>query len=283
MKKYLALVLIMTLIFSLTSINSFAAQDTELSTSTQESTASSSDGITDGETVIVPQWGSGNHTDSNPGTHGFIAQRGLIILKSAKSQASTFYTSSYSSTIKSYSIKPDVDETTNGFSWHFYGENGLNYLGGTPTAYTKFRDHYNNAVSYYKANNKTAAMQSLGRALHYVGDLNEPHHVLNLIAGLSRHTEYEGWVETHYSQYAISSVSTSTLDFIKNSTLKGIADDSASSARPYIEEVEAFVLSGTTPIVNESIVGPATSTLLSKSQKVTAGVLYKFMYDVGYL
>ncbi len=138
MKKQIIYLLVLSLVFCFASITSFADQEAidEITYIQEKETA---ENVSEG---VEPQWGSGNHTESNPGTHGFIAERGLIVLKNAKSQASTFYTTSYSSTIKTYSMKPDVDETTDVFAWHFYGENGLNYLGGSTTAYTKFRDHY---------------------------------------------------------------------------------------------------------------------------------------------
>jgi len=72
------------------------------------------------------------------------------------------------------------------------------------------------------------------------------------------------------------------LDFIKNSTLKTIADESANAARPYIDEVEAFFLSGTTPIVDASI-ADLQQVLFSENPKSCGRGIVKFMYDVNYL
>ncbi|KJS18802.1 MAG: hypothetical protein VR72_21590 [Clostridiaceae bacterium BRH_c20a] len=47
------------------------------------------------------------------------------------------------------------------------------------------------------------AMQYLGMALHYFADLNAPHHVGNLVAGLSRHTQWENYADANRTNYRI--------------------------------------------------------------------------------
>jgi hypothetical protein len=289
MKKTTSTIIVtIILILSISGIPCFAEQTTAPAVTESESPLEiPADTATDSSSTDDPtlRWGSGDHTEDNPGTHGFITERGLIILKKAVSSAKTFY-SGYTDDLITGSVLPDEDESTltsGPYKWHFYGEDELNYMGQSTTAYTKFRNHYNDAVDYYLDGDETAAMESLGRAIHYLEDLNAPHHVLNLIASNSLHTEYEDWVEIHYSDYAISSVSSSTLNFVKNSTLKEIADDCAEYARPYIDDCEAYYLSGTTVVIDGDIAGPATNNLLRKAQRVTAGVLNKFMYDVDYL
>lgn len=56
------------------------------------------------------------------------------------------------------------------------------------TAYWNFNRHYNEAVSLFKNGFASAALIELGRAFHYINDIAMPHHAMNKVAGLSRHT-----------------------------------------------------------------------------------------------
>jgi len=76
---------------------------------------------------------------------------------------------------------------------------------GSTTALTRFTTHANNAKKYY-AKNKRQSMTELGRALHYLADINEPHHAANLIAVFSSHTQYEDWVDGLEISYAITNI-----------------------------------------------------------------------------
>lgn len=81
---------------------------------------------------------------------------------------------------------------------------GKTFLG-TTTALTRFTTHANAAKKYY-AKNKKQSMTELGRALHYLEDINEPHHAALLIAVFSSHTQYENWIDDNEYRYVIGSI-----------------------------------------------------------------------------
>ncbi|MEN6313536.1 MAG: zinc dependent phospholipase C family protein [Clostridiaceae bacterium] len=224
------------------------------------------------ESDISIQWQSGgwNHT------HQFIVARGLTILENDKgwSIAQYFYAENGTALIMEYSDKPDVDETDGitPFLGHFYDpDTGTNYLGGTdPTARARFSTHFYTAVNYYNNNNKTEAWKSLGRALHYYGDLSEPHHASNLIVGLSRHGEFESWVDTNRTDFGVTT--SNRYDYCLNSDIGTIAFAAALNAKSYVSGAESTLTSD---------MRDAASNTVRLAQEFTAGVLYKFLNEVG--
>lgn len=153
---------------------------------------------------ISPQWSSGNKDEANPGTHGYITEVAYDLLRDDKVPAYRFYSGQKTNLIRG-SIFPDVDETSLGlFVWHFYGENGKSFNGSSTTAYTKCIEHYNEAVDLYKSGSKSSAMEELGRALHYLQDVNVPHHAMNAVAVLTNHTQFEAYVEGHQESYEVT-------------------------------------------------------------------------------
>ncbi len=81
------------------------------------------------------------------------------------------------STITDYSLKPDEDETEGAFKNHFYNPaTKTNFMGESYSAIEKFKEHYKDAKKYYSENDKELAFQELGRAIHFLEDLNTPVH-----------------------------------------------------------------------------------------------------------
>lgn len=142
---------------------------------------------------ISPQWSSGDKDVANPGTHGYITQLAYDLLCDDDMAAHSFYSGQKTNLIRG-SILPDVDETSLGlFVWHFYGENGNSFNDSSTTAYTKCIEHYNEAVDLYESGSKSSAMEELDRALHYLQDVNVPHHAMNAVAILTNHTQFEAY------------------------------------------------------------------------------------------
>ncbi len=150
-----------------------------------------------GLALPVTAWSSGGVDH----THQYLTDRALQVLRADKGDAVANLLSAYRSTLLNYSDWPDVYENDGRlYTSHFYNPyTGKTFLGST-TALTRFTAHANNAKKYY-AKNRTLAMQELGKALHYLADINEPHHAALLIAGLSNHTQYEEWVDANRFQY----------------------------------------------------------------------------------
>ena len=222
---------------------------------------------------ISPNWSSGDKDVANPGTHGYITQVACMLLRDDDPDANTFYAGQRTDLIRG-SILPDVDETSNRFYlWHFYGPTGTTYDGGSTTAYSKCIEHYNNAVDLYLDGATSDAMETLGRALHYLQDVNEPHHAMNNTAADYpwTHLTFESYVEDNQESYEITSVP-SYLYTDANSSLGRIIDDYADMARNWYEETES-----------EDTWDSAASSCVRNSQRATITVLYKFMNDVGYI
>lgn len=219
-----------------------------------------------------PNWGSGDQGDTNFGTHGYIASRGAHIVKNANSTMMSYLTSTRIANIVKGSVLPDKDETTDLYAGHFYGENGKNYLGGDMTAYWNFNRHYNQAVSLFKNGSTSAALVELGRALHYINDIAMPHHAMNKVAGLSRHTQFEDYVEGRFTNYALASVSITTLKSYTSKSTKTIADSTATLARNNYTNANS---------TSTTKMNTAATNTMKRAQTDAAGVIYKFFKAVG--
>lgn len=222
---------------------------------------------------ISPNWSSGDKDVANPGTHGYITQVACILLRDDDPDANTFYAGQRTDLIRG-SILPDVDEK-NGilYDWHFYGPDGKNYLGGSVTAYTKCIEHYNDAVELYEDGAVSDAMETLGRALHYLQDVNEPHHAMNVEATQipNNHLSFESEVEADQENYEVTGLTSSTYTDADYS-LGTIIDDYAETARDWYDDAASS---------SSSDRDRAAGACVRNSQRATATVLYKFMIDVG--
>lgn len=219
-----------------------------------------------------PQWSSGDLTEKNPGTHGFIATQALTIVSANSSKLKTFLTETRKKSLIKGSFEADIDGRSTLFKDHFYLSGNKGIMGYPLSAYDNFRNHYNGAVANYKEKRYTEAMRRLGLALHFIADINEPHHVTGKVAVLSEHTAYEKWVEKNYSSYKVSSMTTSALSAYTSKSLLTIADASAAHARGYIDQAESSATSDRQTVTNAT---------LKRAQKDSAGVIYKFAKEVG--
>lgn len=142
-------------------------------------------------------------------SHEEFTKQSLKILQNDKGQAVSAFYSKYKNTLLEYCVKPDKDEIGYAFAYHFYDPNSnKNYLpsavpASKTTALVKFKDHMKNAVNNYKTN-KEFSMQELGRALHFLEDVNVAHHAANLIGGITSHTQYEKYIDKDETKYFVS-------------------------------------------------------------------------------
>jgi hypothetical protein len=229
----------------------------------------------DGSGEINPEWASGgaNHT------HQYLTATALQILRNDKGDKTADLLAKYATTILSNSDWPDTNE--NDFSLylgHFYDpRTGKTILGfSSPTALSRFVTHAANAKKYY-AKNKTAAMQELGRALHYLADINVPHHAALLTALNSNHTSYENFADTYRLDYKADSstlYSVTTIDAKKNLAgyCKEIIDLSAYHALGYV---------GPATSGDYIVMGTAAKATMEYSQEIMAAFLYNFLRSVG--
>jgi len=101
------------------------------------------------------------------------------------------------------------------------------------------------ANTYFDKNNSnnTLAMQYLGKALHYFSDLNASHHVTNLIAELSRHSEWENYADANRTSYRKYS---GTLYNNFGTSFEGYGQNAAYNGASYVYSEMGSALIGTT-------------------------------------
>jgi phospholipase C len=129
----------------------------------------------------------------------------LTILKKDKGDKTANLLIKYSSILLSNSDWPDRYENDfRLYLGHFYDPNTGKTLYGfpRPTAMSRFLDHTQKAKKYY-AKNKNASMQELGRALHYLADINMPHHAALLTALYSNHINFEKFADLTRVDYSV--------------------------------------------------------------------------------
>ena len=114
-------------------------------------------------------------------------------------------------------------------------------------------------------------MVELGRALHYLQDVNVPHHAMNKVAAFSNHTQFEAYVESNISSFELTGL-THYIYTNANLSLGTIIDDYAETARYWYDDASSNSTSNT----------PA-GACVRNAQRATATILYKFMYDVGFI
>jgi len=226
--------------------------------------------------VKPPRWkGSGiDHT------HQFLVARGILILENDKTWnvAKHLYENNGTNILMEYADKPDEDEKGVLFAGHFYNPyTGMNFLGQTsPTAKTNFLQHTENAANNFYTD-KTYAWQELGRALHYLSDMNQPHHASNKVAILTNHMEFESWVDERRIKYGVTS-SPKYNDYLEDSFetyCSKIADDSAKNAYAYKDPASASF-----SLFKYYNYDFAARNTLPYTQWVIAAFLYRFLKSV---
>lgn len=209
-------------------------------------------------------------------THAYVTEVGASVLIDTLGQKySEFYSSDVIDILVEYSKMPDVDEKDGAYMWHFYNPNtGLNFVGGRVSALTKFVSHYEDALLHYKEGQKKAAWESLGRALHYLEDINTPVHTnnQNLVdagTGLLKHSEFESTCVKVQEKYTVTMTSGS-YTYYKNNSLTTIAKASANMANNNFQALTNKTSS------SETIAGNA----ILNAERAVSGILYKFTIDV---
>lgn len=210
-------------------------------------------------------------------THAYVTEVGAnVLIDTMGSDYADFYTDDVIETLMTYSKKPDEDETDGINMWHFYNPNtGKNFNGGSVTALSKFTSHYNNAVSYYNDGQEDDAWESLGRALHYLGDLNTPVHTNNQSladagTGLRSHISFEAKCEEIKEDYEVT-MSSGSYRYYQNNTVTNIGKACANMASDNFNAMKN----------QTSTVETVAGNSILNAERAISGILYKFKIDVG--
>ena len=180
---------------------------------------------------------------------------------------------------------PDIDETdSRSFKGHFYNpDTGFNLsLQTAPTAKTRVGEHYARATERLRTNvnmDVTSAdflyvLEYLGRALHYMQDACEPHHVSSQPAVLTSHLEFEAYVNEHIDTLLpnVTAISKGFYSQANNQTTQNLTHTAAVIAKLYANDV------GRLNIMQWDGIGAAC---LENAVWHSARLIYKIFYDNG--
>lgn len=223
----------------------------------------------------------------NSDTHKYITQSSLKIISELddkdEQQSSRDSVSGFFKNIKNdwdliaeYSVKPDEDENQGLYKYHFYNPvTERNFMNEKTTALSKFVSHFNSAVKHYKEKEKTISYQELGRAIHFLEDLNTPVHTAyetpaDSVTKFPLHVRFEKICD-EVSSGCKAVVLQESMAYFDVNSVETIAKSSAvlsSDSFYYLENVSG---SSETAIAKNSVLN---------AQKNISGVLYKFFRNV---
>lgn len=198
--------------------------------------------------TVSPQWTSGEKDGSETGSHEIITARACAILASdmgffGDTQSDQLL---ISLTISLASLLPDknASDRLELFSGHFYDPNTeKNFTGSTKnTAKTNAMDCFKKAINAYNANNTSDAYEQLGRSLHYLQDACQPQHASNfteISAPAGTHGDFEDFVEAEIDTYINRINSVKTFNFFG----KGNYPYIASTPNYYVKEAAKIAYS----------------------------------------
>lgn len=219
-------------------------------------------------------------------SHQFVTNQAISIINNDKGNNIAKYLLNYKDTIMLYSDMPDIDENDYAFAYHFYNPyTGRNYLpsdipASLETGLVRVVKHAEAAKQNY-ATNREYSMEELGRACHYLADVNEPHHASNLIAGISYHSQFEKFINERNEQYKVTTSDkynefSAASSYSEYCTL--LCDDSAKFAYGYKDLANAS--KGLLEGGDEEKWNIAGIAVMKNTQESIAAFLYSFLKSV---
>lgn len=199
-------------------------------------------------------------------THIFCNRQGIKILKNDGEKAHAFF------------LNRHIENLNRGVLWadkgwkyffHYLDPKVNNGYGPFTDAKLECEFYFDKAMNFWSNNNKKKAMFFLGAAAHLVQDLCVPHHSAG--AAFCGHTEYEKWVQEHFTSYEVGSGGIYNYyedpgDWVEHN---------ANISRVYYPYV-SLIRSGRSYDM-------ATKVLLPLAQRTTAGFLSYFLYRAKHI
>lgn len=220
-------------------------------------------------------------------THRYILAQALEILKTdGKDDIATAYTDQANEGVNAsiYAGITDPDEYEKIIGTHYYLVRGKSKDGYyknrngnySRSARTRFEEHYSEAINQYFNGHEDAALLSLGRGLHYIGDMGCPPHAAGVIAldSLTGHTPFEHYVNGNLPD--ISKTSASDLyTKMQESDIGPLLNKLGKVAASKVHKWDRyFFFWGIEKKSN-------AKDTVSESAKYTAAILSKFYHDVN--
>lgn len=148
-------------------------------------------------------------------------------------------------------------------------------------AESQLRNYFSRAVSTWKDGNYSESMYLLGKSLHYIEDLNQPHHALNWTGGpCTAHTNFEKYAEGVKDEFKISTmgedkseynymINEPFVDFLTAQCFK--YGRMSKSLQPLVSMKNSW-----------EDWHKAAGIGIKNAQKATASVIYRFLHEVTY-
>ena len=228
--------------------------------------------------MVSPLWTSGKIEDDKwieEGCHEYITSVACVILANDKG----FFSNNdwdrlyIVLSISVASLLPDRDEVGPPlFEGHFYDpDTGKSYSNSiSNTAKVNATAQYNMAVAAANRGDMDAAYEHIGRCLHYVQDVNVPHHSANITALNPAHRSFEQFAfnnqESYLSEY--ESISSGNYSNATTMSVGEITHLAASNSKPMSSQVNN--------ILNKSMWNHVAGACMRNSARYSAIVLYKF-------
>ena len=208
-------------------------------------------------------------------THEYATKKGIAICTSVFKEASELYDERSVVQLLVFCTKPDEDEIEGAFKVHFYNPaTEKNFNGEDDSALSRYKVHYNSAVDFFKKGEKDKAISELGRAIHFMEDMNTPVHTNNQsfidsTIDVFLHTSFEKRCEEIQSTVD-ASMQRREFDYYKNNTLEQIGKASAMLANDNFYALYKKTL-------ERDIVAKNS---VENAQKAVAGLLYRFFLEM---
>ncbi|SHJ43070.1 phospholipase C / alpha-toxin [Clostridium cavendishii DSM 21758] len=191
-------------------------------------------------------------------------------------------------------IAPDfgvvgVDRDYELYQDHFYDpDSGDNFTANITypfykvpdTAESQIRNYFSQALATWKDGDYAQASYLLGKAIHYFGDINQPHHALNWTGGPgTAHTNFEGYIESVKDKFKINTIGNDKSEYTLNND-KPILEFLTIQANKYARLSKS--LAPKVSMKNSYTEWEdAASISLSNAQKGMAVMVYRFLEEVS--
>ena len=216
---------------------SYVAEDLSLTNSAD---------LTDENGTVSTQWKSGKNNSEGEytknGSHEYISAIACTVLNNDKGFFANNATANIviSLLISVSFLLPDTEDKSL-FVGHFYDpDTQKNYVGSTTnTARTNAEKHFKTALLSASNGAMDEAYEHLGRCLHYVQDVNVPHHAANVTAVNLSHGAFEEYAFENQEAY-LENFETIPASNYRNAyswNIGTITHKAAAEAKPMISHV----------------------------------------------
>lgn len=233
-------------------------------------------------------------------THKTIAVQALEMIKNDMSTDIKLLNNLYKiqeniQSFKKGAVAPDfgdvgIDRDYYLYQDHFYDpDTGKNFTANglypsyeiPDTGESQTRNYIGQAIANWKDGNYSRSCYLLGKAMHYFGDMNEPHHASNLTGGPgTAHTKFETYAEEEKNKYILNSVGKNNIIYTENNNLRldTYLTTQANKYGKMAKNASSLAgLSNTWDQWNEAL-----DITLKNAQKGCASVIYRFLQEVTY-